>query len=96
MGMALAFDVSADFSRAHQPPPALQLSFVVQKTFMKVDEEGTEAAAVSAVGARATAMAAPRGKPFEMIVDHPFFCAVTEQRSGAVLFAGAITNPAAE
>jgi len=96
MGMGIAFGSEADFSRAHQPPPPLQLSFVIQKTFMKVDEEGTEATAASAVGAVATSMAAPRGEPFEMIVDHPFFCAVTEQQTGAVLFAGAITNPAAE
>jgi serpin B len=94
MGMAIAFGDGADFSRAHQPPPRLQVSFVLQKTFMKVDEEGTEAAAVSAVGVSALAMPGRREEPFEMIVDHPFFCAVSEQQTGAILFAGVITNPA--
>jgi serine protease inhibitor len=31
--------------------------------------------------------------PFELIVDHPFFCAIVEQHSGAMLFAGVVTNP---
>jgi serine protease inhibitor len=32
--------------------------------------------------------------PFEMIADHPFFCAIVEEQSGAMLFAGVVTNPA--
>ncbi|HKV55183.1 MAG TPA: serpin family protein [Candidatus Binataceae bacterium] len=95
IGMGVAFDSDADFSRAHLPPPPLVIDEVVQKTFMKVDEEGTEAAAVSAVavGLMAT-MGGPR--PFEMIVDHPFFCAIVERQTGAILFAGAITDPQAK
>jgi serpin B len=57
-----------------------------------VDEEGSEAAAVTTTGVRATAIARPE-EPFHMIVDRPFFCAIQDQRSGALLFIGAIYDP---
>ncbi len=93
--MAIAFDAGkADFSRIHPPPPPLLVNDVEHKTWVKVDEEGTEAAAVTSVGV-ATAMRMHTGPPpFQMVVDHPFFFAITEQRSGAILFAGIVTDPA--
>ena len=66
---------------------------VVQSTYWKVDEEGAEAAAVTSVGVRATAIARPL-QPFRMSVDRPFFCAIEDRRSGALLFVGAIYDPA--
>ena len=64
---------------------------VEHKTYMKVDEEGTEAAAATSVGVVATLV---RSMPlFEMIVDHPFFCAIVEEHSGAMLFDGVVANP---
>jgi serine protease inhibitor len=41
---------------------------------------------------RATAVARPE-QPFRMIVDRPFFCAIEDRRSGALLFVGAIYDP---
>jgi serpin B len=70
------------------------ISSVLQSTYWKVDEEGSEAAAVTAIGVRAAAMASPQ-QPFRMIVDRPFFCAIEDRRSGALLFIGAIYDPAA-
>ena len=70
------------------------ISSVLQSTYWKVDEEGSEAAAVTTTGVRATAVARPE-QPFEMIVDRPFFCAIEDRRSGALLFVGAIYDPAA-
>jgi serine protease inhibitor len=94
MGMAVAFDAAkADFSRIHPPPPPLFIGDVEHKTYVKVDEEGTEAAAATSVGIVAMNMAVPQAPPFEMIVDHPFFCAVAERQSGVVLFAGLVTTP---
>ena len=94
MGMTDAFDSSvADFS-GMDGQKDLYISAVHHKTWVKVDEEGTEAAAVTAVGVMALAMS-QQPKPFEMIVDHPFFCAITERDSGAILFAGIINNPSA-
>ena len=70
----------------------LSISSVLQSTYWKVDEEGSEAAAVTTTGVRATAIARPE-EPFHMIVDRPFFCAIQDQRSGALLFIGAIYDP---
>jgi serine protease inhibitor len=69
------------------------ISSVLQSTYWKVDEEGSEAAAVTTTGIRATALARPE-QPFQMIVDRPFFCAIEDRRSGALLFVGAIYDPA--
>jgi serine protease inhibitor len=92
MGMRLAFMSAADFSRIplHRTPgTALFISDVEHKTWMKVDEEGTEAAAATSfVGELAR-----HSHPFVMIVDHPFFFAITEQQSGALLFAGVVMDP---
>ena len=94
MGMSLAFDPShADLSRIPASPAQLYIDFLKHKTFFKVDEEGTEAAATTAVGVLASAVLA-QPQPFEMVLDHPFFCAIAEHDSGAILFAGMITNPA--
>ena len=93
MGMATAFDPDqADFSRIHPVPPRLFINDVEHKTYVKVDEEGTEAAAVTSVGIAASAVRVSP-PPFEMIVDRPFFCAIVERRSGALLFAGVVTDP---
>jgi serpin B len=93
MGMSVAFGSGANFSRIHPPPPQLQINDVEHKTYIKVDEEGTEAAAATSVGIVASA-AMREPPPFTMVVDHPFFCAITEEQSGALLFAGVVTNPA--
>jgi serine protease inhibitor len=70
------------------------ISSVLQSTYWKVDEEGSEAAAVTTTGIRASAIPRPM-PPFRMIVDRPFFCAIEDRRSGALLFVGAIYDPAA-
>ncbi|HEX4153221.1 MAG TPA: serpin family protein [Steroidobacteraceae bacterium] len=69
------------------------ISSVLQSTYWKVDEEGSEAAAVTTTGIRATAVARPE-RPFQMIVDRPYFCAIIDRRNGALLFVGAIYDPA--
>jgi serine protease inhibitor len=69
------------------------ISSVLQSTYWKVDEEGSEAAAVTTTGIRAAAVAHSE-QPFQMIVDRPFFCAIEDRRSGALLFVGAIHDPA--
>ncbi len=93
MGMAIAFSTNADFSRIHQPPPPLEITEVEHKTFVKVDEEGTEAAATTAVVGGLMMAMRPTPTPFEMVVDHPFFCAIADTQSGALLFAGVVTDP---
>jgi serine protease inhibitor len=68
------------------------ISSVLQSTYWKVDEEGSEAAAVTTTGVRSAAVARPE-QPFQMIVDRPFFCVIEDRRSGALLFIGAIYDP---
>lgn len=93
LGMGRAFDPDqADFSAMAEAEMWIQ--FVKQKSFLKVDEEGTEAAAVTQVGMEMAAL--PPGAPFEMVVDRPFFLAIRHRGSGAILFMGAIVDPQVE
>ena len=86
LGMGIAFDAGqADFSRiADVAPERLYLTRVEQKTFVEVNEEGTEAAAATSVGVGVTS--APLS--YEMVVDRPFLFAIRERFSGAILFVG--------
>ncbi|MGC9314202.1 MAG: serpin family protein [bacterium] len=94
MGMPDAFTAAkADFSGITPFDPAW-ISRVIHKTFIEVDEEGTEAAAVTAiemVGSMAPEMDPP--EPFTMLVNRPFFCGIIERNSGAILFMGTIFKP---
>jgi serpin B len=88
LGMGVAFDSSrAEFDA--MSPVELYIDSVKHKTYVEVNEEGTEAAAVTSVGMALTAV-----RPtVNMIVDRPFFCAIVDNRTGAVLFMGAIVEP---
>jgi serine protease inhibitor len=87
MGMARAFEpFQADFSRMTAAPDA-HISAVRQKTFMRVDEEGTEAAAATSVTVGVTS--APPG----ITLDRPYVLAIRERLSGTVLFLGAVRDP---
>jgi serine protease inhibitor len=84
LGMGTAFDpLAADFDRiADVRPNRLYLTRVDQKTFVDVNEEGTEAAAATAVGTGAVSA------PPVIVVDRPFVFAIHERLSGTVLFLG--------
>ena len=88
LGMEVAFEPKADFSGIGDN---LALSEVKHKTFVEVNEEGTEAAAATSVGITLTS--APSEQPFQMNVDRPFFCAIRDNQTGTVLFMGSIVNP---
>lgn len=96
MGMGIAFNPSkADFSGMYQISDAenVFISLVKQKTFVEVNEEGTEAAAVTSVTMKLTSVSEPEPEKFKMVVDRPFFCAIIDNTSGTVLFMGAIVDP---
>jgi len=94
LGMAEAFDKDkADFSDMSESK--VWIDIVRQKSFVKVDEEGTEAAAVTQVGMVGAAAPAP-GEPFEMIVNRPFFLAIRDAGTETLLFMGAIVEPEEE
>jgi serpin B len=89
LGMGIAFDGGADFSRMHADGiPGLFISQVRHKTFIEVDEQGTTAAAVTS-----TTMAT--GLPPMMVVNRPFIFAIRERQSGTILFIGKFLEPPA-
>jgi serine protease inhibitor len=94
LGMGDAFDGGrANFSGMIEATGAnVFIHDVMHKTYVAVDEEGTEAAAVTSVEMRLTSVSEPEN-PFEMICDHPFFIAIRDNETGLVLFMGSIVNP---
>jgi serpin B len=91
MGMPIAFTTKADFSGI-DPQRGLAISEVVHKAFVDVSEQGTEAAAATAIGVHATAMRMPE-QPVIFRADHPFLFLIRDTRSGVVLFIGRLMNP---
>src|SRR5581483_5264180 len=71
LGIKDAFGSGANLSGISEEP--LYINEVKQKTYVDVNEEGTEAAAVTSVGVRAMAVRREASAPFRMIVNHPFF-----------------------
>ncbi|HVB32220.1 MAG TPA: serpin family protein [Gemmatimonadaceae bacterium] len=89
LGMNAAFvPDGADFTRMSSMGTALYVSFVKQKTFVSVDESGTEAAAVTVTGVATTAFEPPA----VMRVDRPFVFVIRERLSGTILFMGKIAS----
>ena len=80
LGMGIAFGNNANFDGICKTP-RIQISEVRHASFLKVDEEGTEAAAATSVGMRAMAVRI-EPQPFHMVVDHPFFLAIRDERNG--------------
>jgi serpin B len=90
LGMGVAFQGgAADFSGLNGRRD-LELSAVIHKAFVDVNEEGTEAAAATAVGVRLTAMPAP---PPVFRADHPFLFLIRDHQTRSILFLGRVTNP---
>jgi serpin B len=89
LGMPIAFTESADFSGIATREP-LYIQDVIQQAFISVDEEGTEAAAATAVIGGAT------GGPNEWItltIDRPFLFLIRDDATGATLFMGRVLDP---
>jgi serine protease inhibitor len=88
MGMAEAFTDQADFSRMIEGlTNKISISEVMHKTFVEVNEEGTEAAAATSVGIIVTSL------PLSIRVDRPFVFLIREKSSNAILFIGQLMNP---
>jgi serpin B len=92
LGVEDAFTSAADFSGITSAV-RLVIGAVVHQAYIDVDEQGTEAAAATAVAMRP--MALRRGpEPVRMIVDRPFLFAITDTATGLPLFLGQVTRPA--
>jgi len=88
LGMAEAFTDTANFTRINQEGN-LFISEVKHKSFVEVDEKGTEAAAVTAVVVGVTSF---DPSLFVMRVDRPFLFAIRERHSGTILFVGKVAR----
>jgi serine protease inhibitor len=86
------YDLTRVLPLMGMPLASLGISFVKQKTYVAVNEQGTEAAAVTGLGFKVLAiMREP--PPFRFVVDRPFFIAIREKQTGLILFLGAISDP---
>jgi serine protease inhibitor len=85
MGMAIAFGPSADFSAL---APGFFVNVVEHKTVVEVDETGTVAAAATGISTVEVA-----GQQYTMTMDHPFFYAIQDDKTGELLFIGVLMNP---
>lgn len=83
LGMGIAFSDAADFSG--MSTAQLLLKFVKQKAYVDVNEDGTEAAAVTAVGVVPTSLRVIQ-------IDHPFIFVIRERLSGTILFMGKVES----
>ena len=97
LGMIEAFDQEkANFKgmlKNQKSDQRLFISKVIHKAYVDVDENGTEAAAATAVPLMAGAAMRESEKPEEFIADHPFIYFIRHQASGAILFIGRFVNP---
>ena len=91
LGMTTAFAKGANFGKMIQEPDPLWISTVKQKTYLDVNEKGTEAAAATSV--EMVTESFNMDGPFRMEVNRPFVIAITENKSNTILFLGEINNP---
>jgi serpin B len=90
MGMSVAFDPdNADFTHINSNG-GLYISRVLHKTYIATDEEGTEAAAVTAVEVGVTSVP---DQPYYLTIDRPFIYFIQEKSTGTILFIGTVMNP---
>ncbi|WP_253406375.1 serpin family protein [Pontibacter sp. HSC-36F09] len=87
LGMGVAFNGGANFSRMVEGGANLAISEVKHKTFVEVNEEGTEAAAATSTGIMLTSL------PPSVRIDRPFVFMIREKSSGAILFIGKLMQP---
>ncbi|XP_047051300.1 serpin-Z1-like [Lolium rigidum] len=95
LGLRMPFDPRADFSDMLDPAAPLVVSAVLHQAFVEVNEEGTEAAAATAVVGGFTCQA-PMRTPVQVVdfvADHPFMFLIKEDLTGVVVFAGQVVNP---
>lgn len=96
MGMEIAFDENLANFRGMAIPPRDENIFiqkVLHKTFVEVNEEGTEAAAVTVVEMGLTESVAEEPERFYMLVDRPFFFVIRDNKTGLILFMGSVLEP---
>jgi serine protease inhibitor len=93
LGIKAVFEPSKDFTPMFEDSRKFFVSNVIQQTYLRVDENGSEAAATTEVQIEASAIRRPIKKPFNLVFDRPFLFAITDDQSGQLLFAGVLRDP---
>ncbi|CAG7785367.1 unnamed protein product, partial [Allacma fusca] len=94
LGAKSMFSGGADFSGIPESDTRLYVSEIVQKAMIEVNEEGSEAAAATALGSVDHSFSAgPR--PIKFLADRPFYFQIVDRTTKFVLFAGTYENPEA-
>ncbi|WP_172250230.1 serpin family protein [Saccharibacillus deserti] len=95
LGMPDAFDPAkaelGGLAASGAAPGENYVSFVTQDSFVEVNEEGTEAAAVTSIGDAGGAP--PPAKPFDLKLNRPFFFAIADKTTGLIVFMGEVGDP---
>lgn len=89
MGMGIAFTGMADFTGINRHGD-LFIDYVKHKSFIEVNEEGTEAAAVTVVAIERLSYTPDK---LQFVANRPFMYAITEEKTGAILFMGTVKDP---
>src|ERR1700751_109216 len=92
-GIKAIFEPSKDFSPMFEDTRNFYVSNIIQQSYIRVDENGSEAAAATEVQIEASAMRAPTKKPFNLMFDRPFLFAIIDDHSGQLIFTGILRDP---
>jgi serine protease inhibitor len=90
IGLSKGMDSATAFEGLSPVPQ--EVADILQKTYLRVDEEGTEAAAATAIITRATSMRPPV-EPEKVVIDKPFLFALRDNDTGLILMSGYIARP---
>ncbi|MBV9876728.1 MAG: serpin family protein [Verrucomicrobia bacterium] len=93
LGIRAIFEPSKDFAPMFEDTRKFYVSNIIQQTYLRVDENGSEAAAATEVQIEASAMRAPIKKPFNLVFDRPFLFAIIDGQSGQLIFTGVLRDP---
>jgi len=93
LGIKAVFEPSKDFAPMFEDSRKFFVSNIIQQTYLRVDENGSEAAAATEVQIEASAIRRSIQKPFNLVFDHPFLFAIMDDQSGQLLFAGVLRDP---
>ncbi|HLQ71118.1 MAG TPA: serpin family protein [Bacillota bacterium] len=91
LGIQTAFTEDAEFPYMIQEDDPINISEIKQKTYINIDETGTEAAGATSAEMQTTS--APINEPFSITINKPFFITITDDDTDTILFMGAIKKP---
>jgi len=93
LGIRAIFEPSKDFTPMFEDTGKFYVSNIIQQTYLRMDENGSEAAAATEVQIEASAIRRPANKPFNLVFDRPFLFAIIDDQSGQLIFAGVLRDP---